>query len=188
MDTDEKKNLSLIVSEKNESRPVSKIGEFGPLALNLHKSKIRFLILIFCCLTIMGYYFVYDDPAPLYKELVKPASDKGMGLNHYQYNLLFSFYSIPNFILPFIGGILIDKYLGKRISVILFAGLITLGQFVFSLASNIVKYNVIGAQFLLLGGRFILGLGGENLSVVQFAFLSSWFKGRELAMASGFFF
>ena len=188
MDTDEKKNLSLIVSEKNESRQVSKIGEFGPLALNLHKSKIRFLILIFCCLTIMGYYFVYDDPAPLYKELVKPASDKGMGLNHYQYNLLFSFYSIPNFILPFIGGILIDKYLGKRISVILFAGLITFGQFVFSLASNIVKYNVIGAQFLLLGGRFILGLGGENLSVVQFAFLFSWFKGRELAMASGFFF
>jgi dipeptide/tripeptide permease len=50
-------------------------------------------------------------------------------------------YSIPNWILPFIGGILIDKIIGKRKGIILFTFIIAVGQFFFALATNVVKKN-----------------------------------------------
>jgi len=46
--------------------------------------------------------------------------DGGMGMTFFQCNLLYTVYSIPNCIFPFIGGILIDKVLGKRIGLIIF--------------------------------------------------------------------
>jgi len=41
-------------------------------------------------------------------------------MTFYQCNLLYTIYSIPNMVLPIIGGILIDKVLGKRIGIVLF--------------------------------------------------------------------
>jgi len=50
-------------------------------------------------------------------------------------------YSIPNWILPLIGGILTDKILGKRLGIIIFTIIISIGIFFFALSTNIVKSN-----------------------------------------------
>jgi MFS family permease len=39
--------------------------------------------------------------------------------------------------------------------------------------------------WVFLMGRVIFGLGGESMSVAQSAFVSIWFKGKELAFAFG---
>jgi MFS family permease len=39
--------------------------------------------------------------------------------------------------------------------------------------------------WLSLLGRTIFGIGGESMSVAQSAFVVSWFKGKELALAFG---
>ena len=81
-------------------------------------------------------------------------------MNSLEYNLLYSVYAFPNFILPLFGGYLID-FMGIRIGITLFSSLVLAGQCVFALAVDLRNYP------LALVGRFILGLGGESLSVAQ---------------------
>ena len=50
-----------------------------------------------------------------------------MHLSAFQYNLLYSVYSFPNIILPFIGGFLVDK-LGVRFGIFLFSFILIIGQ------------------------------------------------------------
>ena len=47
-------------------------------------------------------------------------------------------------------------------------------------------FGVIYKQYsLILIGRVVFGLGGENSSVIQNAITAKWFKGKEIAMALG---
>jgi MFS family permease len=39
---------------------------------------------------------------------------------------------------------------------------------------------------IMVAGRVVFGLGGESMTVTQSAFVSQWFKGKELALALGF--
>jgi hypothetical protein len=69
--------------------------------------------------------------------------------------------SYPNIILAFFGGFLIDRVLGIRASALIFCTLIFLGQLVFAVGVQMREY------WMCLLGRFIFGLGGENLAVSQ---------------------
>ena len=90
---------------------------------------------------------------------------------------MYTVYSIPNFILPLIGGLLIDK-VGMRFSLLLFTFVLTFGQAVFTYGA----YE--GKSFgLLLAGRVIFSLSGENMSVGESAIISYWFKGKMLSAA-----
>jgi len=43
-----------------------------------------------------------------------------------------------------------------------------------------------GAQYTIMFiGRFLFGLGGGSITIAQNAITTSWFKGKELAMAFG---
>lgn len=53
-------------------------------------------------------------------------------MDSFHYSLLYTVYSIPNMILPILGGILLDS-IGIRTGLILFCAILTLGQFVFML-------------------------------------------------------
>lgn len=85
---------------------------------------------------------------------------------------------MPNTVLPFLGGVMLDK-IGIRFGMILFTSILTLGQFVFYLGGSQEKFG------LMLAGRVIFGLGGECMSVSQSTIVSNWFKGKELALALG---
>ena len=62
----------------------------------------------------------------------------GMGMNDVEYQLLYSFYSFPNIVLPLFGGYFIDR-LGKRQGVIVFAVIIVVGQFFFAVSTHAVR-------------------------------------------------
>jgi len=96
---------------------------------------------------------------------------------HLHTNIL-AVYSIPNIVLPFFAGYLVDRIGAPRISVVLTIVLV-LGHLILSLGVS-SKSTV-----LVIVGRTIFGFGGEGLQVAQAAIISYHFKGNELAFAMG---
>jgi len=97
----------------------------------------------------------------------------------YYFSLIYSLYSLPNTILPLIGGKLVDIY-GNNFILILFSSFIFIGSIIETLGC--LNTNLIIVVF----GRFIFGLGAETVSVCVSIFISKWFRGQELAFALAF--
>jgi MFS family permease len=93
--------------------------------------------------------------------------------------LLYSVYSYPNIVLPFVSGIIIDQVLGVRWSSLLFISCILVGDSLFSLGINLKMYG------LAVAGRAIFGLGGESLTVAQNTYVLKWFSREETAWIFG---
>ncbi|KAF9973677.1 hypothetical protein BGZ73_003044 [Actinomortierella ambigua] len=72
-------------------------------------SRIRWFILMLSCFLLFGNYFAYDNPAALNTQLQKHLE---MPYDDYQYLLsaLYSVYSLPNTVLPFVFGHLVDRF------------------------------------------------------------------------------
>jgi len=133
-------------------------------------SRLRWLILVILGLVIFGAYYAYDAVSPIANYIIK-----GMNISRAQYGLLFSYYSLPNFIMVLVGGILLDK-IGIRKVGTLFAALCAIGVFM----------TAVGATFqIMLWGRLIYGIGAESLIITQSKIISKWFRGKELALAFG---
>lgn len=151
-------------------------------ALTPGRKWFRYSILLGCCLLTFGSYFSYDIPAALNCQLEALYDVGNLG-----YELLYSVYSVPNMVLPFCGGWLVDRVFGIRIGGMVFCGLVTVGQIVFaastSFAGELESFH--SGYYLALIGRIIFGLGGECLSVVQSTYCAKWFAGKELALAFG---
>lgn len=121
----------------------------------------------------------FDVPAALHQQLKDYMSTSGSTQNYaIQFNLLYSVYSVPNIILPFFGGSIVDQF-GAHYSALLFATLSFLGQLIFAIGTSMQNWTVM---FL---GRFIYGLGGECISVATCALNATWFEGKELALSFG---
>ncbi|MFC2164163.1 MFS transporter [Acidobacteriota bacterium] len=132
--------------------------------------KQRWLVLVFISLVIFGCYYAYDSVVPISDSIIKD-----LGITKAQYGLLFSYYSLPNFIMVLLGGILLDK-IGIRKGGTLFAFVCFTG----------ILITAAGPSFkLMLLGRFLYGIGAESLLVGTVKILTKWFKGKELALAFG---
>jgi MFS family permease len=94
------------------------------------------------------------------------------------FELLYSVYSMPNVILPFFGGIMVDK-LGTRATLVGFNVVLTVASAFVALGCS------WGSMGFMIFGRVVYGLAGESLTVVQSAILTQWFKGKELALTFG---
>eukprot|EP00461_Guttulinopsis_vulgaris_P003825 UN03826 len=127
----------------------------------------------------LGTYYSSDIPGAIQTQLTDWFKDGGYDYTAASNSLLYSVYSWPNCILPLVGGVLIDRVLGIRKSVILFISLIVAGQVIFSFGVSSKTY------WLCVVGRFVLGLGGESLGVSQNQFCVRWFKGPALAVIFG---
>ena len=79
-------------------------------------------MLFFATSMQMGVYFSFDNPAPLKDALLKTPYN----LSESQWSALYSIYSMPNMMLPLIGGIFVDK-VGVRVALIFFTSVLTLG-------------------------------------------------------------
>lgn len=135
--------------------------------------KLSWLCLLLICLFLFGRYYVHDMPQAIEKELLDY-----LGLSNLQYNLLFSVYSVPNMILPLVGGYIIDK-LGIRFSVCLFSLLVFIGQSFFFLGIYQKSY------YCMILGRTILGFGGETLPIAKAVAIIKWFPVHGQAFAFG---
>lgn len=133
------------------------------------------MILMIMFLTF-GSYWCYDIPGSIETEL---SLWFGSSYTHASNLLFYSIYSWPNCILAFFGGFILDKVTGVRKGALLFCGLVSLGQFIFALGCQWKMY------YLALFGRFVFGLGGENLTVAQNTYTVRWFDGKRLALAFG---
>ncbi|GAV09016.1 hypothetical protein RvY_18622 [Ramazzottius varieornatus] len=134
----------------------------------------RMVVLALVCLTSFGSYFCYDNPSALESE-IKNDMDVSTG----QYMLLYSLYSWPNVVVCFFGGFFIDRIIGVRWGAILFGGLLLIGHYIFALGAFVNRFWVMQM------GRFIFGLGGENLAVAVNAYAVNWFKGSALNLVMG---
>jgi nitrate/nitrite transporter NarK len=130
----------------------------------------RWTVLLFISLAMFGNYYVYDSISPLADMLKSQLSfsDKDIGL-------LNAIYSLPNIIMVFIGGIIIDRIGAKRAS-FLFAAFCMVGAIVTTLSGQLTT---------MATGRLIFGLGAESLIVAITTVIAKWFKGKELSFAFG---
>lgn len=139
------------------------------------QSFTRWIVLTLTCLAMTGVYYSMDIPAALHQPLrdyLRPS------FSPYNFNLLYTLYSVPNIILPFFGGYLVDR-LGAPFSAVLFAIFVFGGQCVFAWGLYRKSWTI------MFGGRFLYGLGGECIGVATSTINSDIFKGKELALAFG---
>ena len=129
--------------------------------------RLRWIVLILMGIVVFGAYYAFDALSPIASYIID-----SMGITRAQYGLLFSYYSLPNFFMVLLGGILLDR-VGIRKAGTLFTVLCAVG----------VLLTAIGPTFgIMLAGRFVFGLGGESLLITKTKILSKWFKGKELAL------
>ena len=102
-------------------------------------------------------YYCYLLPATLATNIQKQL---GIADDAMKYQLINSVYSFPNMIMPFFGGVFIDR-IGMRIGIFLFASLLLIGQVIQAIA------GYYGNYVLFLVGRTIFGLGGENMCITM---------------------
>ncbi|KAK3847128.1 MAG: major facilitator superfamily domain-containing protein [Linnemannia gamsii] len=137
---------------------------------------IRWPMLAAACFIMFGNYFAFDNPAVLNKPL-----QEFMAMTDDQFayflNLLYTSYSIPNVVLPWLGGYAADRFGHNKLLVVL-SILVVLGHLVVCLG---LERRNIGIMIL---GRVIFG-SGESLAVAQSAITVKYFRGKELAMALG---
>ena len=139
---------------------------------------LSFRVLLLCCICLItfGTYWISDTPAALYTQFQQwfgPSFTSDTNAN------LYAVYSYPNVILPFVCGILVDKYIGVRWGTMLFVILSTIGELIFCIGISAKDLNVA------LIGRFVIGLGGESLSVMQGIYMIKWYEGPRLALVFG---
>ena len=145
-------------------------------------SKLKYLIMIICCLTPFGAYYILDNVGVTYDTLKKQFEKKYTEKKFdFYFSLLYSIYSFPNIILPLLGGILILK-IGFYNCYLLFSLFILIGQII--VVIGLRNTNMI----IMLIGRFIFGLGGENINTVQSIIIINWFNKNSLSFPLAFLF
>ncbi|KAF0733278.1 hypothetical protein Ae201684_009840 [Aphanomyces euteiches] len=135
-------------------------------------------VLVFSSMLVMGLMYCYDNPSALKNQLQQHFHHLPKAQFEYLFNLTYSLYSVPNTILPLIGGVLIDR-VGVHLMAVALAGLVLLGQLTIAVGCAAYDFD------LILFGRILIGLGGETLSVAQTKFVVKWFNPSELAFIFG---
>lgn len=81
-----------------------------PNVFNPESNLFKLCILVGACFLTFGSYYCYDIVGALSSVLLNPFYD----INNTQESFLYAVYSLPNTVLPFFGGLLVDKYLGVK--------------------------------------------------------------------------
>lgn len=149
----------------------------------------RWSVLVFVSLTVFGSYLAYDCISP-----IGPMLTSLFHFDARQIGILYSIYSIPNVVMVFVGGYIIDR-IGTRRAGLLFASIVFIGTVIVALAPSLhwmpsfISSRLHGGwttEYLwMLVGRFIFGIGSESLVVAQSTILGKWFREKELAFAFG---
>ncbi|PJF17978.1 hypothetical protein PSACC_02262 [Paramicrosporidium saccamoebae] len=165
--------------ETGEATPVWSTDSKPPTPHPEYHSRIRWVVLFLSCWIMFGNYYAFDNPSALNRPLrglLAPPGDEVLFQD--RLSLLYSLYSVPNVVLPFFVGRLLDR-LGSRAILLLLSFLVAAGQF-------LVACGLQSGNFgLMVGGRMLFGVGGESLAVAQSRLVTQWFAGKELALAIG---
>jgi len=133
----------------------------------------RYAVLFVACIFSVGSYFAYDSVG-----IVQTDIQNWFGIEESRFNLLYSVYSFPNIILPFLGGYILDR-VGLPVGTLVACFFIGAGATVVALASYTKDFSY------MLAGRFFFGMGAETSYVAQNTICCLWFKDKRLALAMG---
>uniref|UniRef100_A0A7S1BCL9 Lysosomal dipeptide transporter MFSD1 n=1 Tax=Corethron hystrix TaxID=216773 RepID=A0A7S1BCL9_9STRA len=136
--------------------------------------QLRYLVLAIGCLLYAGSFYSYDIPSALHEQL----RERMTASNNFEtyFNLLYTVYSVPNVLLPLLGGYFVDR-VGPVYCIYMFSLLLLVGQSTFSLGTYLRSWA------FMICGRTIYGLGAESLAVGISSLVATWFDKPELAMA-----
>ena len=130
----------------------------------------RWMVLLFLSIAMYGNYYVFDSISLVADQLKSQLNFSDLDIGQ-----MYSYYSIAAIIVLIFGGILVDKW-GTKKSSIVFASICTVSGFLVAFSSNL---------YLMLAGRFLLGVGSEPLIVAVTVAIAKWFKGKQLSFALG---
>lgn len=108
-------------TDESDSKSGDVILKVAQKGKDLRKTRWRWFMLAMACGFLMGSYFCYDNPGPIKTQL-----ERDFGWSDSKWSLLYTVYSIPNMVLPIVGGVFLDK-IGMRVGLILFTVLLTVG-------------------------------------------------------------
>jgi MFS family permease len=152
--------------------------------LDPSKSSFRYTLLALNCLLTFGSYYCFDMPTVLESMIESQVVAKFTDSVSTYYNLFYTIYAWTNMCMSLIAGVIIDRY-GTKFSSFLFITLCLVGASLFALGATLTSASGMTRYILMFIGRFIFGLGGGSITIVQNAITARWFTGRELAFAFG---
>lgn len=118
-------------------------------------------------LAMIGSYYVYDSIGPVAELLASQ-----LGFSDTQLGTLNAIYSVPNLVMVLIGGVLVDRYSAR---------IMTLITTLVCLAGALA--TALGEHFpVMVLGRLLFGLGAETMSVAVTVGFAQWFTGRHFAL------
>ena len=137
---------------------------------------IKVVFLLLCCVSTFGDYYCFDNVGATHEHL----KSQFMFLNNFEYyfSLLYSLYSFPNVVLPFIGGMFITMF-GNRMMYVVFGVCIIFGQFMFVIGSQMKSIMI------MIVGRIVFGVGGESINICQTAMIVKWFNKNSISLPLG---
>ena len=135
----------------------------------------RYTMLLLLCYTYLAAFYCTESPGGLEDVIIKV-----MEVDAEKYDLLLSISFWPNVVLCLVGGVSVDRILGLRLGCILVTLTAALGQFIWALGAFVDQF------WVMLFGRFFVGIGSELIAVVGSALIVSWFDKSQLIFAMSF--
>jgi len=152
--------------------------------MDYNAKSTRYYILLFNCLLTFGSYYCFDMPANLQHQIQDQIIAKFTNDTETYYNYFYLVYSWTNMLMSLCAGQMVDK-MGKVKSMFIFVTFCMVGSAIYAVGAFMTESDAklrYGVMFL---GRFIFGLGGGPITIVQNTYTATWFTGHELAMAFG---
>jgi MFS family permease len=100
------------------------------------------------------------------------------------YNYFYTVYSWTNMLMSLCAGLMVDR-LGKEKSMYIFVTCCLVGSVIYATGTFLTNLDGQSRYIIMFVGRFIFGLGGGPITIVQNAFTAFYFSGHEIAMAFG---
>lgn len=164
------KGLATHASRESLVLPPQEASESDP---STSPWKYKLIALICALLMSAGSHFSTNALNAL-----KTTLKSEMHINNTQYGVMSSSVSLINTILPFLGGVWMDRF-GTGWGALLSTGLIVVGNAFSAMASHLDSYA------WMVVSRIIFGLGSGCVVVAQETILSKWFRGKGLAITIG---
>ncbi|KAM9952741.1 hypothetical protein ACTFIR_007796 [Dictyostelium discoideum] len=139
----------------------------------LFKNKRRILVGFLAINIGFPLYLAYNTPSSMVKIF-----DEHYDMNASQYSRLYSVYAIPNIVLVFLGGILVDLIGVNKCSIIC-STLLTISVVLCAISSTPANYE------LLLFSRILLGVGGETMIVCIASYITQFFETSNQSLLFG---
>jgi len=152
--------------------------------MDVESSKFRYTVLFLNCVLTFGSYFCFDMPSTLKSHIKDDVIASFTTDTDVYYNYFYTVYSWTNMLMSLCAGMMVDR-LGKEKSMYIFVSCCLVGSAVYALGTLLVDLDGMTRYIIMFVGRFIFGLGGGPITIVQNAFTAFYFQGHEIAMAFG---